>query len=159
FLAPAQAVTMTFTTPTGSTAGGQPVSAQVVFTTGIGTLHIDLTNLQVNPISIIQNLSDLGFTLSSPITGALLTASSGMERTVNADGTFTNGSSVSTGWALEGSPNPTGEALRLHVLGTLIGPAHTIIGPPAGTGLYSAANGSIAGNGPHNPFLAGTVSF
>src|SRR5262249_28072461 len=51
------------------------------------------------------------------------------------------------------------EALRLHVLGTLIGPAHTIIGPPAGTGLYSAANGSIAGNGPHNPFLAGTVSF
>jgi hypothetical protein len=33
-------------------------------------------------------------------------------------------------------------------------PADTIIGPPGPDGTYSKANGSIAGNGPHNPFLS-----
>jgi len=37
-------------------------------------------------------------------------------------------------------------------------PAHTIIGPP-GNGGYTNAKGSIAGNGPHNPFLDQTATF
>jgi hypothetical protein len=76
-----------------------------------------------------------------------------MERTVNSNGTFTDGSVLSTGWKLTSSP------LELDVLGAPIGPAHTIIGPPGGSDLYSNANGSIAGNKPHNPFLAGPVTF
>jgi hypothetical protein len=39
------------------------------------------------------------------------------------------------------------------------GPAHLIIGPPGTGGTYSNANGSIAGNGPHNPFLNQTATF
>jgi hypothetical protein len=39
------------------------------------------------------------------------------------------------------------------------GPAHLIIGPPGAGGTYSAANGSIAGNGPHNPFLSQSATF
>jgi hypothetical protein len=39
------------------------------------------------------------------------------------------------------------------------GPAHLIIGPPDGGNTYSAANGSIAGNGPHNPFLSESATF
>ena len=38
------------------------------------------------------------------------------------------------------------------------GPDQTIIGG-SGTGTYANANGSIAGNNPHNPFLVGTVTF
>jgi hypothetical protein len=45
------------------------------------------------------------------------------------------------------------------VLGTNVGPAHLIIGPPGSGGTYSSANGSIAGNKPHNPFLEQSASF
>ena len=36
---------------------------------------------------------------------------------------------------------------------------HLLIGPPGPGGTYSNANGSIAGNGPHNPFLERTAQF
>jgi hypothetical protein len=38
------------------------------------------------------------------------------------------------------------------------GPDQTIIGG-TGSGAYANANGSIAGNDPHNPFLVGTTTF
>jgi hypothetical protein len=150
----AEALSFTFDTPAGSTIGGEPVSAEAVFATlANGTITIALTNNQTNPTSVGQNLSDLGFSLSNPsATSGTLTSSSGMERTVAANGTFTNGPTVATGWALSG--------LQLTGLdGAAETPAHTIIGPPAAGGTYAAANASIAGNGPHNPFLAGTVNF
>jgi hypothetical protein len=151
----ASASEVTFTIPAGTQVGGLPVSATATFTTLDGRLEISLTNTLVNPTAIIQNLSDLGFTLSSGQTTGTLAASSGLERTVNDDGTFTDGGVVDTGWALEAS----GAGQRVHVLGTAIGPAHTIIGEPDAGDLYSNANNSIAGNGPHNPFLAGEVTF
>jgi hypothetical protein len=40
-----------------------------------------------------------------------------------------------------------------------VGPEHVLLGPPDGSDVYSAATGSIAGNGPHNPFLNGTATF
>jgi hypothetical protein len=52
-----------------------------------------------------------------------------------------------------------GRGLQLNVLGTVTGPSHLIIGPPDAGGTYSAANGSIAGNKPHNPFLNGSATF
>src|SRR5215471_5596725 len=151
----AQAGTITFNTPLGATAGGLPVDAEAVFVTSTDTLTVTLSNLLSNPKSVIQNLSDLGFTISTGQTTGTLTNSSGLERTVANNGTFTDGAVVSTGWQLDS----TGAPFRLHVLGTGTGPAHTIIGGPDGTNVYSNANGSIAGNGPHNPFLAGTVTF
>jgi hypothetical protein len=39
------------------------------------------------------------------------------------------------------------------------GPANTLIGTPGADTAYSNAGGSIAGNGPHNPFLANTTTF
>jgi hypothetical protein len=54
---------------------------------------------------------------------------------------------------------PIHGGLRIHVLGTPIGPAHLLLGPPDGSGVYSNANASIANNGPHNPFLDGVASF
>jgi hypothetical protein len=36
---------------------------------------------------------------------------------------------------------------------------HLIIGPPGAGNVYSNADGSIAGNGPHNPFLNQTATW
>jgi len=58
---PAFANFQQFFTPPGSTAGGHPVSAEADFTTTAGQIQIVLTNLQANPRSIIQAISDLFF--------------------------------------------------------------------------------------------------
>src|SRR5262249_26872654 len=39
------------------------------------------------------------------------------------------------------------------------GPAHTLLGLPAADNKYDSADGSIAGNNPHNPFLFHTATF
>ena len=148
-----QAATITYITPAGSTAGGGPVKASATLTTGAGTLSITLTDLEANPTDVAQTISDLDFMLSDGAVTGTLSSSSGQEITVNGNGTFTLGSTGSTGWGL--NDNVSG-GLQLDALG-FIGPANLIIGPPAGT--YSNANGSIAGNGPHNPFLNQTATF
>ena len=147
----------TFTTPTGSMTGGQPVDASAVFTTGSGTVNITLDNLLANPTSVVQNLRDLSFTLSNGATTGTLASSSGMEIRVNSGGTFTLGSTVPTGWVLSSASG----GLLLDVLSGPghAGPAHLIIGPPGPGNTYSNANGSIAGNGPHNPFLNQMATF
>lgn len=160
----AQASVISFITPAGSMTGGQPVDASAVFTTGAGTITISLTNLEANPRSIVQNLSDLQFMLSNgTATGAVYAAlgNSAQETTVNSDGTFTTGSTLTTsgsiGWVLT---VPTAQTIQLDVLGAGgAGPAHLIIGPPGAGNVYSNADGSIAGNGPHNPFLNQTATW
>ena len=152
-----QGAVITFVTPAGSTVGGQPVDASVTFTTTDTTITVALTNLEANPTSVIQNLSDLEFTFSQDVFPSAIGGSdSGQEITVASDGTFSLGSTVSTGWGLSA---PNHHSVLLGVLGTPTGPAHTIIGPPGPGNVYSNANGSIAGNGPHNPFLNQTANF
>jgi hypothetical protein len=130
------------------------VSVSATFTTLSGEVLISIVNNQANPTSVIQNLSDLSFLLSTGQNSGSILSSSGVPRTVAADGTFTDGGAVSTGWAL----STNGSQLKLDVLGAA-GPTHTLIGPPGAGNTYGNANGSIAGNGPHNPFLAGTINF
>jgi hypothetical protein len=157
FSSAAAASTITYTTPVGSMQGVLPVDATATFVTSSGTIAITLTNLQANPTSVAQNLSDLFFTTSGGLTtSATISSSSGVERTVADDGSYTNGSTVSTGWGLDASALGT---IHLDDLNGFAGPEHTIIGPPDGSSLYSNAQGSIAGNGPHNPFLGQTASF
>jgi VPDSG-CTERM motif len=151
----AYADSFTFSTPVGATAGGQPVNVTAVFVTGFPFVQVTIINNQANPTSIIQAVSDLFFDLSSGTSGSLQ-LSAGGERNIAADGTFTNGSVVDTGWALSN----VGSTFHLNVLGTAIGPAHLLIGPPdINSNVYSNAKGSIAGNGPHNPFLAENATF
>ena len=146
--------TFTFVTPPGAqSAADGPVSASATFTTGAGSVTVVLNDLLANPTSAGQLVSDLFFHLSDATTGTL-TSSSAQEITVNAGGTFTLGGVVSTGWALSSDLG----GLELDVLGTAIGPAHLIIGPPGGV-TYANANGSIADNGPHNPFLNQSATF
>ena len=153
------AAVITYTTCGGCSSSGGPVSAQATFTTTANTVTIDLFNSLVNPSNIAQALSDLAFDLSGgTLATATLTSSAGRERTIASGGTFSDGAIVSTGWLLEtnttngGLPSPGLRLCDLCAGGA--GPAHTIIGPPGGA-TYSAANSSIAGSGPHNPFLFG----
>jgi hypothetical protein len=140
---------------------GAPVDARAVFTFGPGSLFVQLTNLQKDPRSVIQNVSGIRFGLAQgndPVLGGSLTGSWGSERTVSANGSFTDGPAVGAGWAYSAAASKNG-GYFLTVLGTLTGPEHTLIGAPGDTGVYSAAGGSIAGNAPHNPFLGETVKF
>src|SRR5207302_171034 len=144
----ASASTITYVTPAGS------VNASATFVTGAGELTITLQDLLVNPTTVAQLPTDLFFTLSGNLTSGSLTSSSGQERTVAADGTFTDGAVVSTGWLLT-----SGATFHLDDLNGGAGPTHALIGPPDSGGLYSNANGSIAGNIAHNPFLNQTATF
>jgi hypothetical protein len=130
------------------------VNASAVFTTGAGTITINLTDLEANPTSIAQLISGLDFTLSTGATTGTLASSSAQQITINTGGAFVLGSTGITGWGLNG--NVSG-GLQLDALG-FIGPQGLIIGAPGGS-IYSNANASIAGNGPHNPFLNQTATF
>jgi hypothetical protein len=151
----ASADTATFSTPTGATNNGLPVNATVTFNVTVpGTLVITLTNLQANPTSVAQNISDLFFKVGT-LTGTL-TSSSASFINVAANGTVSGAGSGSTGWLLDSS----GGNFHLDDLcGGCAGPEHTIIGPAGPGGVYTNANGSIAGNDPHNPFINQTATF
>jgi PEP-CTERM motif-containing protein len=152
---PASANVITFSTPTGATTVGGPVSATATITTGLGTVSISLTDLQANPTDVAQLISDFDFTLSGGQTTGALASSSGQQINVAGNGTFTLGSTGSTGWGLN---NNVMGGLQLDALG-FIGPAGLIIGPPGPGSVYTSANGSIAGNMPHNPFINQTATF
>ena len=144
-----------FTTASGATAGGESVNASASFDiTTAGTLQITLNNLQSNPGDVGQLLSDLSFVLSGGQSSGTLSSSSGQQVSVAGGGTFTLGATGSTGWGLN---NNVSGGLQLNALG-FVGPAGLIIGP-AGSSTYSGANASIAGNGPHNPFINQTATF
>jgi hypothetical protein len=148
--------TIDLATPLGARdAAGEPVSATAVVQTAADSVTVTLENLIVNQRSIGQNLSDFGFQLSGGTT-ATLTGSSGTERTVGKHGSFTTGGTVATGWELD--PTTTG-FIHLDVGGPQEAPQHSILGQPGAGGTYANANASIAGNKPHNPYLAGPVTF
>jgi hypothetical protein len=124
------------------------------------TLNNNLTNSQV--ISVIQNVSGVYFQVSGYNGGAVSLSASNSTQSTNIDNT---GNAV-----LAGAVNPTGWAgghsgnvitvcvICAFGISSPAGPDQTIIGG-TGSGAYANANGSIAGNDPHNPFLAGTVTF
>jgi hypothetical protein len=162
----AGANTITFFTPAGATdtPGGHPVDASATFITGGNTVTIVLTDLLNNPTEVGQLISDITFHLTSGQTVATINPlpSTTTWRAVNGNGTFTDSTTPPPGpnnWAVDTSPpDPT----TIHIsalIGGAVGPAGLIIGGPGAGSLYSNAGGSIAGNGPHNPFLLGPVTF
>ena len=153
----ASAATFNFITPAGSTVTDGAVSASASFTTSDGLISVTLNDLLANPTSAGQLLSDISFTYSGSAlaSGATLASSSGQEITVADNGTFTLGGTVATGWNLIAVGT---SGLHLDALGGSQAD-HLIIGAPGSGGTYSNANGSIAGNDPHNPFLNQTATF
>jgi hypothetical protein len=149
---PASAATDTFITPTGASTGDGAVDASAMFVTGPGTITVTLNDLLANPTSVGQLISDLDFTLSNGAMTGTLSSSSATLISIDKSGASTIGTTGATGWVLN---NGVSGGLELNALGAPTTPSQLIIGP----GPYTAANGSIAGNGPHNPFLDGTAMF
>lgn len=123
------------------------------------TLNNNLTNAQV--ISVIQNVSAVYFQVSGYTLGAVSLSGSNSTQSTNISGagTGTLGGAVNpTGWAA-GSSGTTITACVICGFGisSPAGPDQTLIGGN-GSGAYANANGSIAGNNPHNPFLVGTLT-
>ena len=156
---PAEAVSITYTTPVNAKAPGDSnlaVNASAVFTTGTGTVDIVLSNLMVNLTSEAQALSDIKFTLSSGDTGkATLSSSETILRTVTGQATanVTDGVSIiSTGWGLD----PVTGAIHITDIG-FSAPGRTLIGPGDAGGAYSNANSSIT-NTPHKKHIGGVLA-
>ena len=146
-----------FVTPAGATTSG-PVSAEADFTTSAGQIIVNLKNLDTanQMVDVAQALSDLSFTISG--TGAAVNDANRTYTStfidVAANGAVTAASGTTNGWDFSGS----GSSYLLEDLGSLAGPAQLILGG-AGAASYTSANGSIAGNPGHNPFLQGSALF
>jgi hypothetical protein len=135
----------------------------VDLTTFAGGISITLKDFQANPKDVAQLVSDLQFAVGNggTLNGSSQTGASSQELTVNGNGTFSIGANLTTvaavGWVYTTSSSSAGKLDVLQGPGHA-GPAHLIIGPPGGP-TYAGANGSIAGNGPHNPFLNQSATF
>jgi hypothetical protein len=149
---------------TGPGCSTTNVSGTIV--AGNGTVTITLNNdlSQAQVVSVIQNISGVYFQVSGYTLGAVSLSGSSATNSTNISNTnvATPGGAVSpTGWGA----GHDGALISVCVVcsgsfgaGPTAGPEQTIIGG-TGSGLYPGANGSIAGNNPHNPFLTGTVTF
>jgi hypothetical protein len=143
---------------TGNTTAGDAVDVSASVTPGTNSLTVVVTNLTVNPKTVAQNISDFTvFVAGTPITGVGAT-STPTANYVLVDGSG-NASAASapanTAWSVTSTPN----SVHVNDLGTPCGPACTILGAPGPGGVYTNANGSIAANGPHNPFINQTATF
>ncbi len=151
---------ISFMTPSGATTSGGTVSASATFTMiSPGEVQVTLNDLLSNPTDVAQLLSGLDFTIPGRSLGELL-SSQGQLIKVGSGGTWSTGSTGLTGWAL------TSSGFELCVICSSssglapLGPSQLIIGPPkTSDDIYDAANDSIAGNEPHNPFLNQTATF
>jgi hypothetical protein len=154
---PAFAAIIQYQTSPGDNVDGEPVNALATFTTSSDTISIKLQNLQADPSSPKSIIYDVLFTLSTGENAGTITSTTGIERTVHGDATFSDSGAVDVvDWGLFTSAGQ----LHLDRLGAPGQKKHGVIGPPnSGTGEYTAAGGAIAGNDPHNPFWAESAEF
>jgi hypothetical protein len=157
FFSLAYANTITFMTPAGASVADGPVSASATFTTATNSVQVTLTNLLSNPRSAGQLLSDIFFQAGGLTTGTgSANIPSATYINVASNGTTSTGACCAD-WRLTN----TNGVYHLTGLGgnPYSGPDYLIIGPPGAGGTYSNANGSIAHNRPHNPFINQTATF
>lgn len=134
-------------TATASGNSGETVNAAatIVLNPPAGIILVTLINCLPNPTDVGQLISDVFFTVAGA-TGGTFGVQTGTDICVGVSPCTTD----SNTWGLDSG----GPGFHLNDLGHA-GPAELIIGP----GPYTNANGSINGNGPHNPFLDQTGAF
>lgn len=155
----ARAGVFTLSTDAGANNNGLPVSAEAIVTTSNGTVQVQLTNMEDPTSAMGQVLTGFTFKLSNGATTGNVTSGSADVVVVHGDGTIqdlgTNpifGNVVIGGTSYQGWTLGNGPYLSVFGSGT----------PNFGDLDYQThynANGSIAGNSPHNPFSRGTMDF
>ena len=156
-----RAGSITYITPTGSMAGGQPVDVTTTLTTSSGLVHITIQNLENNPKSDIQTLNGISFTLSTGQTAVSSFTQEAVQRTVmnNNPGGYTDTGTPTTPIVAPDKwhSNAAGLGVEITSIGNSAGHG-TLIGGPNGSNAYAAANNSIT-NANHNPFMSGVATF
>jgi hypothetical protein len=144
-----------WTTPDGATVDGLPVAASADIINNFNTTYtVTLTDLTANPTSVAQALSGLSITFQNTVV-PIAPFYQGDGVTVAADGTATYIPGAVYGEYLN-VPSPWSMTSNNKFTAAIVsasGAAYSLIGPPGPDGTYSNANGSIAGNAAHNPFL------
>ena len=153
-----------FATGPSTTNGGSSVNAEASFTFNVSsqTITVELLNSEINPGAVSQLISGVEFDLTNLSTGTLSsTINSATENSfdVGSDGAPTVDQQSST-WVVNKIGASSLTLCEICKTGGGGGPAELIIGGPDPTTgnsqLYTNAAGSIAGNGPHNPFILGS---
>lgn len=139
---------------------GQSVSATADFSLSGNTLNLTLSNTTVSIVSAGQLLTGLTFTLSDG-SSVSLTGQSGDLVQVNSDKTFTDLGTTALSWGFGSTATNVFEICMICTGGVTspATPSEGIIGPVSADGKYDKANSSIAGNGPHNPYVNGTATY
>ena len=142
----------------GNISGTGPVSATATFhQSGSNLLQISLQNLQATS-NVGQSVSGIQFQICDStgnvlnITGSITTQNNSMF-TVDANGVVTDLGVLQSGWGLS-SNGPSFSLTALGFTGQGTDPADEAI-----LGTLSNPNGSITGNGAHNPFIDQTGVF
>jgi hypothetical protein len=161
FLPQASAYPLIFATgPT--TVNGSAVNAESTFTFNVTnqTITIQLLNLQLNPGDVAQLISGVEFDLthlgSGSLSGTSINSGLTTESSLDVNGSGTPiADQHSSSWIVQ---NTGISSLTLCTICSGGGQPDELIigGPDLTTGTYTAAMGSIAGNGPHNPFIMGS---
>jgi hypothetical protein len=124
---------------------GHSVSATVDFTSAGDVLTVKLTNTTATTHDVRDLLTGVDFDLNG-LTATLLSLT-GVSRTVNDDGTFSDSDAAhDLSWSLKSH----GDIWQLN---SHPNAEDAIIGPASG-GNYAGASQSIRGNPGHNPFAA-----
>jgi hypothetical protein len=149
---------------TGPTTGGLDVNAEASFTFNVTsqTITVQLLNLQINPQSVSQLISGVEFDLTNLGAGTLsatINTATANSFDIGGNGAPTVDQQSST-WVVQKIGAGTLALCEICRLGGGGGPSELVIGgPDPATGsaqVYTNAGGSIAGNGPHQPFLLGS---
>jgi hypothetical protein len=159
----AEAYPIIFATGPTTTTGGAQVNAEafITFNASAHTVTIQLLDLEVNPTDVSQLISGFEFdltNLSGSVTPGINSATVGTFD-VAANG-FASADPQSSTWITQSLSGTSVSLCEICRLGGGSGPQDLIIGGPdpaqGDSDQYTNANGSIAGNGPHNPFILGS---
>jgi hypothetical protein len=148
-----------FTTPPGAVVPGGPVSAFADFSLSGTTLTVTLSSTLAEIHDAGQLLTDVLFSLSDSGSPSLASQTADLIL-VDGSGVVTDLGISPLGWGF--GTFMSGFELCVICQGTVTAPAtpsQGILGPPSADGRYDNANSSIAGNGPHNPFVNQTATF
>ncbi len=178
--APAGADTIQTISVSATNVGGSDFAANAVIQFDLnstaGTISVSVDNTTADTVAANQLLRSVYFEIGNN-SADLTTASPSITdfqngELVQVNSTATGGYSITSTttdpWSVASSVSTfnysygsgTYSISNAYRLGVTSMPKHLIIGPPNGTPpRYSNANGSIAGNGAHNPFLGDTPTF
>jgi hypothetical protein len=126
-------------------------SAEFTLNAGADTVTVKLTNTTTTTLDAGELFTGLDFMLGGLT--PTLTSDTGIQRTVDGGGAFTDtGAAQNLSWSLASLGGGT------YQVNFNPDAKDGIIGPPT-AGSYSGANGSIKGNAGHNPFAAEMATF